>query len=94
MPAKESNSNNERKARPKPNSTSDKQSNGSEPAEHARLALIDQPANTELAGLVEGPVGAEVVGYFQGKTGMRLAFRKPSVEAARRIHRYLRSRKS
>jgi hypothetical protein len=39
-------------------------------------------------------VQAEVVGTYDEKGGMRLAFRKPSVEAVRRIHRYLMVRSS
>ncbi len=37
-------------------------------------------------------VHAEVVGWNEGGAGMRVAFRNPSVEAVRRIHRFLRSR--
>lgn len=37
-------------------------------------------------------VQAEVVGWHNEDGGMRLAFRNPSAEAVRRIHRYLQSR--
>lgn len=37
-------------------------------------------------------VDAVVVGTFDDGGGMRLAFRRPSVEAARRIHKYLSTR--
>ena len=37
-------------------------------------------------------VQAEVVGWHSEDGGMRLAFRSPSAEAVRRIHRYLQTR--
>jgi hypothetical protein len=49
-----------------------------------RLALY-LPDDRELPVLVE----AEVVGQLNAEGGMRLAFRKPSVQAVRRIHRFL-----
>ncbi|MFZ5471627.1 MAG: PilZ domain-containing protein [Myxococcota bacterium] len=37
-------------------------------------------------------VDAEVVGTYDARGGMRLAFRNPSVEAVRRIHKFLAAR--
>ena len=47
-----------------------------------RLFLPDEPHNPVC-------VNAEVVGWHTEDGGMRLAFRNPSAQAVRRIHRYL-----
>lgn len=52
-----------------------------------RLFLPDAPASQPVV------VAAEVVGYDTFDGGMRLAFRKPPIEAVKRIHRYLGSRR-
>ena len=52
-----------------------------------KLKLLLPDGNSEPLELA-----AEVVGHYDQGNGMRLAFRRPSVGAVRRIHKYLAER--
>jgi hypothetical protein len=60
---------------------------GHTPPAGARLALSLFLPDEPLAPL---KLDAEVLGPYDEKGGMRLRFRQPSLEAVRRIHKYLK----
>ena len=62
---------------------------GHTPATGSRLSLSLFLPDEPLAPL---KLEAEVLGPYDAHGGMRLRFRQPSLEAVRRIHRYLKSR--
>jgi hypothetical protein len=61
---------------------------GHTPAAGSRLSLSLFLPDEPLAPL---KLDAEVLGPYDDNGGMRLRFRQPSLEAIRRIHKYLKT---